>query len=72
MGSYFLISQRQRKLSKIKREIYSKLKEKEKRTLEKTTNETDNLPDKGFKTLIIRMITELGKRIDEHRILTGN
>ena len=31
------------------------------------TNETEiNLPDKEFKALVIRMLTELGKRIDEH------
>ena len=36
---------------------------------EKTTNETKiyNLPDKEFKALVIRMLTELGKRIDGHR-----
>ena len=35
--------------------------------LKKQLNETkiNNLPDKEFKTLIIRMLTELGKRIDE-------
>lgn len=34
---------------------------------QKTTNETEinNLPDKEFKVLVIRMLTELGKRIDE-------
>ena len=26
----------------------------------------NNLPYKEFKTLVVRMITELGKRIDEH------
>ena len=25
-----------------------------------------NLPEKEFKALVIRMLTELGKRIDEH------
>ena len=35
--------------------------------LKKQLNETkiNNLPDKEFKTLRIRMLTELGKRIDE-------
>ena len=34
----------------------------------KTTNETEinNLLDKEFKALVVRMLTELGKRIDEH------
>ena len=31
-----------------------------------TEREINNLPDKGLKTLLIRMLTELGKRIDEH------
>ena len=56
------------KLGKMRRQRnWSQLKEKEK-TTEKTNNETEikNLPDKGFKTLVIRMLTELGKRIDEH------
>ena len=32
------------------------------------TNKTEinNLPDKEFKALIIRMLTELGKIMDEH------
>ena len=36
-------------------------------SLEKTTDEREinNLPDKEFKTLVIRMLTELGKRMDE-------
>ena len=36
-------------------------------TPEKTTNEIEinNLPGKEFKALVIRMLTELGKRIDE-------
>ena len=39
-----------------------------KKISEKTTNETEisNLPDKEFKALVIKMLTELGKRIDEH------
>ena len=38
------------------------------KTPEKTINETEkyNLPDKVFKALVIRMLTELGKRIDKH------
>ena len=38
------------------------------KTPEKTTNETEinNLPNKGFKVLVIRMITEIGKRINKH------
>ena len=33
------------------------------KTSEKTTNETEinNLPDKEFKALVIRMLTDLGK-----------
>ena len=30
-------------------------------------NKTDNLPDKEYNPLLIRMLTELVKRIDEHR-----
>ena len=43
------------------------MKEQEK-TPEKTTNETEinNLPDKEFKALVIRMLTALGKRKDKH------
>ena len=39
----------------------------QKKTPEKI-NETEiyNLPDKEFKSLVIRTLTELGKRIDEH------
>ena len=35
---------------------------------EKITNETkiNNLPDKEIKALVIRMLNELWKRIDEH------
>ena len=35
---------------------------------EKINNKTEinNLPDKEFKALMIRMLTELRKRIDEH------
>ena len=35
-------------------------------------NETEinNLPDKEFKALVMIMLTELGKRIYEHRIST--
>ena len=38
------------------------------KTPEKTTNETEinNLPNKVFKALVIRMITEIGKRINKH------
>ena len=28
--------------------------------------ETNNLPDKGFKAIVVRMLMVLGKRIDEH------
>ena len=28
--------------------------------------EINNLPDKDFKAIVIRMLTKLGKRIDEH------
>ena len=31
-----------------------------------TETETNNLPDKEFKAIVIKMLTELGKRIDEH------
>ena len=41
---------------------------RKKKKPEKTTNETEinNLPDEQFKVLVIRMLTELGKRIGEH------
>ena len=37
------------------------------KVLEKNPNETEtnNLPDKEFKAIVIRMLTRLGKRIDE-------
>lgn len=35
--------------------------EKKKKNPERTTNETDNLPEKEFKLLVIRILTELGK-----------
>ena len=39
----------------------------QKKTPGKTSEtETDNLSDKWPKTLIVRMLIELGKRIDEH------
>ena len=36
--------------------------------MKNTTDETEinNLPDKEFKALVLRMLTELGKRIDKH------
>ena len=43
------------------------LKEQEK-TPEKTSKETEinNLPNKELKALVIRMLTDLGKRINDH------
>ena len=41
------------------------MKEKEK-THGKINKETNNLLDKKCKALVIKMLTELGKRIDEH------
>ena len=50
----------------------TQLKRQEK-TPEKINNETNNLPDKEFKALVIKMLTKLGKRIDVHvKILTKN
>ena len=36
----------------------------------KDLNETEinNLPDKEFKVILIKMLTELGRRMDEHRM----
>ena len=34
--------------------------------------EINNLPDQVFKALMTRMLTEFGKRVEEHRILTRN
>ena len=47
-----------------KRHFFFKWKNKKKNP--EKTNENDNLPDKELKALVIRMLTELGKRIDEH------
>lgn len=33
---------------------------------ELTKMEKNNLPDKEFKVIVIKMITELGRRMDEH------
>jgi len=43
------------------------MKEQENKNPEKSTDETEinNLPDEAFKTLVIRILTELGERIDE-------
>ena len=43
------------------------MKEQENKNPEKSTDGTEinNLPDEAFKTLVIRMLTELGERIDE-------
>ena len=48
----------------------SEMKEQDK-TSQKTTNEIEinNLLDKVFKALVVIMLTELRKRIDENRIL---
>ena len=45
---------------------WSQLKDQEKNP-EKINNKTaiNNLPDKEFKPLVVRMLTELGNRIDE-------
>ena len=37
------------------------MNEQEKKKPERTTNETNNLPEKEFKLLVIRILTELGK-----------
>ena len=48
------------------------MKEEKKATPEKTANGTNNLPDKEFKALVIRIklvlviLIKVGKRIDEH------
>ena len=39
----------------------------ERKTLKKATNEIEvSNFEKDFKTIVIKMLTELGKRIDEH------
>ena len=47
--------------------MLQKKEQNNKRTL-KNPNETEinNLPDKEFREVAIRMLTELGKRTDEH------
>ena len=47
----------------MKRQNYSQLKDKRK-ILKKTVKQIKNLPDKEFKTLVIKMLTELRKRIN--------
>ena len=44
------------------------------KTPEKEINETEisKIPDKEFKQKIIRMLTDLGKRLAEHRMSTKN
>lgn len=46
-------------------QLEKKKKKNQEKTLEKI-KETNNLPDKEFKTLLMRMLTELGERIDEY------
>ena len=41
------------------------LKEPKKHSEKNNEIERNNLPDKEFKALVIRMLNELGKRIDE-------
>ena len=47
--------------------ICSKVKNK-KKTLEKYFNETKikNLPDRKFKITVIKILTELGRKMDKH------
>lgn len=40
--------------------------EEKKKTKTPNETETNNLPDKGFKAIVVRMLMVLGKRIDEH------
>ena len=41
-------------------------KKEQEKSSEKELNKTDNLPDKEYKLTVIRMFTELERRIDEH------
>ena len=60
---FHLNSQRQRKLSKMKKQKnHSQLKEQEK--IPEKKKQIKNLPDKEFKTLVIKILTELGKIVD--------
>ena len=49
-------------------EFVSNERSRKKKKWKKTTNGTEinNLPDKQLKALVIRMLLELGKRIDKH------
>ena len=38
----------------------------QKKTPEKLNDKTDNLPDEEFKALVIKMLTELRKRLEAH------
>ena len=45
------------------------MKEQDKTSREKNLNETtelSNLPDKEFKVMVLKMLTELGRRMDRH------
>ena len=52
---------------KVQRNLFQK-RNKKKKAEEKKTNEREinNLLDKEYKTSVIRMLTNPGKRIDEH------
>lgn len=44
-----------------------KMKEKEKKPYwNATETEINNIPNKEFKTIVIRILTELGERTEEH------
>lgn len=52
-----------------KREEYvlnERRRRRKKKTKTPNETETNNLPDKGFKAIVVRMLMVLGKRIDEH------
>lgn len=51
---------------KVKQNKTEKFVSNEEENPEKANNETNNLPDKEFKALIIRMLTEFEKGIGEH------
>ena len=48
------------------RKMFQMKEQGKKKPGEKTNEKLSNLLDKVFKALVLRILTELGKRIDEH------
>ena len=48
----------------MKRDLFPRKEQRGKKNLKQLMKKRSNLPDKEYK--VLRMLTELGKRIDEH------